>query len=306
MKIFLIIIFSLLILFGIILYFIPAPKQDFFKLYPHDDNASKSLKKLKSEITKKIDIEGVKWTYYIGGNGAQTILFIHGMGGAYEIWWQQISAFEKNYKIVTFTLPEEINTLKKTSDGILKILATEHIDKFIVVGTSMGGYIAQYLVNTIPGRIEKAVFSNTFPPNDLLIEQNKTKSKIVPLLPEILIVNLGNKQLKNQILPAANNSELLAAVLRSLPFSKKQFINRYYVVIDKFTAHPDKPEIHKIPKLIIESDNDPLVETKLRKQLKELYPEAEVYTFHSAGHFPYLNAADEYNKVLKTFLESVQ
>jgi len=40
----------------------------------------------------------------------------------------------------------------------------------------------------------------------------------------------------------------------------------------------------------------------MRKELKELYPEAEVYTFHNAGHFPYVNAAGEYNKVLKVFL----
>jgi len=293
---------TLFIVAIVVLYLIPAPKYDFFILYPHNDKASQSLKQFKSKPLKEFKIDGVPWKYYVDGHASKTILFVHGMGGAYNIWWQQAAALEEKYQIVTFTLPEEINSLEKASVGILKILAAEHINQFIVVGTSMGGYIAQYLVNTIPDRIEKAVFGNTFPPNNRIAEENRIKSKIVPLLPEILIAKLGDNQLKNKILPAAKNSELLAATLKSLPFSKKQFINRYYVVVDQFVAHPNRLEIHKIPKLIFESDNDPLIELPLRKALKELYPDAKVHTFHQEGHFPYVNATDEYNRVLASFL----
>lgn len=293
---------TLFIIAIVVIYLIPAPKYDFFILYPHNDKASQSLKQFKSKPIKELKIDGVPWKYYVEGHGSKSILFVHGMGGAYNIWWQQAAALEEKYQIVTFTLPEEISSLKKASEGILRILAAEHINHFIVVGTSMGGYIAQYLVNTIPDRIEKAVFGNTFPPNNRIAKENSVKSKLVPLLPEMLIAKLGDNQLRSKILPAANNSDLLAATLKSLPFSKKQFINRYFVVVDPFTTHPGRLEIHKIPKLILESDNDPLIELPLRKALKDLYPDAKVHTFHQEGHFPYINAAGEYNKVLASFL----
>jgi len=77
------------------------------------------------------------------------------MGGTYDVWWQQIMEFEKDYKVISYTLPEKINTLKKTSEGILKILKKEGVDKFYVVGSSMGGYVAQYLVKTIPIELKK-------------------------------------------------------------------------------------------------------------------------------------------------------
>ena len=293
----------LLILLVIILgiYLIPASSPNFFELYPNNDEASENLKELQSKTVKEIEVDGIKWKYYSGGNGNKTILFLHGMGGAYDLWWQQIKEFEKDYKVITYSLPEEINSLEKSAKGILRILKNEEVDKFYAVGTSMGGYITQYLVKIIPNRVEKAVFGNTFPPNNILENENATKSEVIPLLPEILLSKLGDKKLDNEIVPAAKNSELLKAFLPSLPFSKKQFMNRYYVVIDKFVSTPEKYEIKRIPKLIIESDNDPLISPQLRKKIKELYPDAQVFTFHNEGHFPYINAAEEYDKVLREF-----
>ncbi|WP_457610717.1 alpha/beta fold hydrolase [Lutibacter sp.] len=297
-------IFISLIIIIIGIYLIPAPKTNFFKLYPINDHYSQSLKNFQAKPTKEVTINGIKWIYYVGGSGSKTILFIHGMGGAYNLWWQQIIKFEKSYKVISYTLPEDINSLQKTSEGILKILETEKIDKFYVVGTSMGGYIAQYLVSTIPDRIEKVVFGNTFPPNNLIAKENKTKSKLLPFLPEIVISKLGEKTLDKKIIPAAKNSKLLKAFLVSLPFSKKQFINRYNIVIDKFTMSPTKYNIKRIPKLIIESDNDPLIQPQLQQQLKKLYKNASVYTFHNEGHFPYINAPKEYNEILWQFFNT--
>lgn len=297
-KITLLAIFLILIA----IYFIPAPKANFFKIYTNNDSFSKSLKDLQAKPTKEIMVDGVKWHYYTGGKGAKTILFLHGMGGSYDLWWQQITAFEKDYKVISYTLPESINTLKKASNGILKILKAEKVNKFYAVGTSMGGYITQYLVNLIPDRVEKAVFGNTFPPNTLIEKENATKSKIIPFLPEILISKLGEKKMKKELIPAAKNSELLKAFLPSIPFSKKQFMNRYYIVIDKFTANPNSYKIKRIPKLIFESDNDPLIQPELRTKIKALYSDASVYTFHKEGHFPYINASETYNKVLRAFL----
>lgn len=291
----------LLLLIVIVIYLIPTSPSDFFKSYPNNDKISQNLKEFQSRTINKINVDGTEWEYYSGGSGSKTILFLHGMGGSYDLWWQQVNAFEEDYKVITYTLPKEVNSLEKASKGILKILEKEGIDKFYAVGTSMGGYIAQYLVKTIPSRIEKVVFGNTFPPNDLILKENVTKSKIIPLLPEILFSKLGEKKLNNEIIPAAKNSELLKAFLPSLPSSKKLFMNRYSVVIDRFTATPNKYEIKRIPKLIIESDNDPLIQPELRKEIKELYTNAEVFTFHNEGHFPYINAADEYNNVLKDF-----
>ncbi len=294
-------ILIILVLLIIGIYYYPTPQRDFFELYPYDDSFSQSLKEFQSRSTTEIVVDGVKWNYYAGGTGDQTILFLHGMGGSYDLWWQQVLEFEKDYRVITYSLPEEINTLENSSKGIIAILAQEKIGTFTAVGTSMGGYITQYLANTIPERLDRVVFGNTFPPNNIIKQDNLQKEKIIPRLPEILLVKFADKTLKEEIVPAAKNSELLEAFLPSIPFSKKQFMNRYAVVIDVFATNTIKTK--HIPKLILESDNDPLVQEELRVAIKDLYSDAQTYTFHNAGHFPYINEAKEYNTVLRNFLE---
>jgi pimeloyl-ACP methyl ester carboxylesterase len=44
-----------------------------------------------------------------------------------------------------------------------------------------------------------------------------------------------------------------------------------------------------------------LVEETLREKLKAAYPWAAIKTLHGAGHFPYLNRADEYSKIIEAF-----
>lgn len=297
----LILILAVLIVF---IYLLPAPKPKFSKLFAENIPTAHKLYNFRSRPLSFIMVDGIRWEYYSGGQGKQTVLFIHGMAGAYDIWWNQILEFEKDYKILTFTLPKQIASLEKTSNGIRAILDKENINKVTVIGTSMGGYIAQYLVQTMPEKIEKAVFGNTFPPNRLLAKVNKAKRKYLPLLPEIIIWNFVQKEMKQKLLPAANNDKVLASFLRGLPFNKKKFFNRYDIVVESFNAAPATPESKTIPKLIIESSNDPLVPSLLRTKLKVTYPEAKVHTFQHQGHFPYLNAMDEYNVVLRGFLET--
>lgn len=299
--------FLFVILLAIIIlaaYLWPVKPENFFALYPKQDKPARTLKEFLSRPVKHVDVDGVRWTYYSGGSGDTSILFAHGMGGAYQLWWQQIMYFEPHYRVISYTLPEPVDNLDDTAKGIEAILQKEKVDKFIVVGTSMGGYIAQYLTHIWPGRVLKAVYSNTFPPNKLIEQKNARLAKILPWVPTILIAKSGEKQLREKLVPAAHNDSLLAAFLPTMPFSKKQFLNRYKVLTDKFFPQPDRYVYKRIPKLIIESANDPLVEKPLREALKKLYTGAQVVNMGNEGHFPYITATKRFNGILATFFRA--
>ncbi len=204
------------------IYQIPAVKKDFTDLYPNNDAAAQSLQTFRNKKIKEIEVNNIKWLYYCGGQGSETILFLHGMGGAYDLWWQQVLYFEPKYRVISYTLPPPISSLKQAAEGIEAILKQEKVTSCNLVGTSMGGYIAQYLVQTMPQHISKAVFGNTFPPNDLIKKENRFTSILVRFLPEAVIAYFAEQNLKKKVLPAASkNQELLAAFLLSLPFSKQ-------------------------------------------------------------------------------------
>ncbi len=296
---------GVLILAGLALYLWPAPKKDFSELAEKVDPAVRQslLDFRANHPPQTLPVDGQNWDYVAFGDGEETILFLHGMTGAYDIWWQQMEALAPDFRVISVTYPP-VDTLEGMSKGVVAVLDAEGVAKTHVVGTSLGGYLTQYLVATHPDRINRAVFGNTFPPNDLYAEKNAELIKILPFLPAWLVMKTFRGNIENSIYPASGYSELVLAYMLEQTYgrmSKAQVAARAKAVIEPFT--PPRPDELGIPVMIIEADNDPLVPEVLRQQLKQTYPTARVETLHNVGHFPYLNAPETYTELLRSFFQ---
>ncbi len=294
----------LMVVLGI--YFCPVPQRSFDELSSKvDTDTVASLQAFRLEHpSRQTVVDDVSWEYISFGQGDETILFLHGMTGAADIWWQQMVSLSDRYRVISTTYPS-VDTLEDMSQGVLAILEHEGVSKVHLVGSSLGGYFTQYLVAHYPEKIESAVFANTFPPNDLIAEKNKTIGALLPYLPEWLVMNVLRGSFQGDVFTASGNSELVLAYLLEQSFgrmTKAQVVGRFQCVVDSLIA-PDIKALG-IPVMIIEVDNDPLVEEVLREQLKATYPGAIVHTMHSVGHFPYLNAPEEYTALLDGFLRN--
>jgi len=294
-----------LLVLGAIFYLKPTDSQPFEETYANvDAETVASLENFReAHPVKKLDVNGVTWDYIAMGEGEETILFLHGMTGAYDIWWNQLNALEGDYRLISVTYPV-VNTLAEIDAGLLAILEEEGVDKFNLVGSSLGGYFAQYLLTNHPERIERAVFANTFPPNDIIAEKNKSIGAALPYLPEWLIMDVLKGSIVENVYPASGHSEIvLAYMMEQLGgrMTKAQEVGRFNCIVEPF----DVADIDAlgIPALIIEADNDPLVELALREQLKKAYPNIPVETLHDVGHFSYMHE-EEYTEILKNFFSA--
>lgn len=298
------ILLAIVLLGLLVFYLFPVKKQSFDELYNGDPAVARSLVAFRSHPPKSLVHGGLEWPYLITGKGPQTLLFLHGMGGAGDIWWQQIESLQADYRVISLTLPA-VHSLEEAAEGINRILEAEQVNTLSMVGTSMGGYIAQYYLSQYPGRVERVVFGNTFPPNEIYRRENGGLRKIVPWLPEWLVMSQFRSNISKTVSPASGYSRLVEAYLLeqySGLMSKEQFIGRFDIVLDSFAIN-GAPDRRAVPKLIIESDNDPLVPPELRARLKQAYPEARVHTFSGTGHFTYLNEPEAYTEVLRLFLQ---
>lgn len=293
----------ILVVFIAAVYLWPVTGTSFEKNYAKVDSAATAaLKTFRAEHPAKLlNVNGVTWEYLAFGEGQEAIVFLHGTTGAYDIWWQQMQELQDRYRVVSVTYPA-VNTLEKLSEGILAVMDTEKIQRAHIVGTSLGGYLAQYMVAQHPYMALSVVFSNTFPPNDILAAKNKAIGTAVPYLPEWMVMAVLRDSIIKSIYPASGNNEMTLAFLTEIVsgrMSKAQVYGRYLCDVEPITA-PNVTAL-KISALIIEADNDPLVEKALREQLKATYPTVPVRTL-SSGHFPYLNRSTGFTGIISDFI----
>jgi pimeloyl-ACP methyl ester carboxylesterase len=284
-------------------YLWPVTGASFEKNYARVDTATTvSLKNFRAQHpAKSLNVNGVTWEYAGFGQGQEAIVFLHGTTGAYDIWWQQMQELQDRYHVVSVTYPA-VNTLQKLDEGVMAVMDAEKVSQAHIVGTSLGGYLAQYLVAKHPERVLSAVFSNTFPNNDILAEKNKAIGTALPFLPECLVMAILRDSFVKVIYPTSGNNEVTLAFLTEMAsgrMSKAQVYGRYLCDVEPIT-NPNVAAL-KFPTLIIEADNDPLVEKSLREQLKAAYPAVPVRTL-SSGHFPYLNRSTGFTSIIADFI----
>lgn len=291
-----------LILLGV--YAFPIPKASFRVIYsrvPETVVATLNSFRRRNPL-RRFNSGRITWRYLDTGAGEDVIVFLHGMGGSGDIWFQQIEALKERFRCIAVTYPPLPN-LDLLRFGILGILDQEKIHRVYLVGSSMGGYLAQFLAAKDSTRIRKVVLGNTFPPNDVILWRARMGVRYLPWMPEWAIVAGMRRNAQRVLFPAADNSELVNAYLyeQTCGFMRKpDVIARCACLCQSFTP-PDLKKL-AIPALIIEADNDPMVDMDLREMLRAVYPFAAIKTFNRAGHFPYLNRPEEYAKALDEFL----
>lgn len=253
-----------------------------------------------------LEVDGAPWKYLAVGDGRASLLFLHGMAGAYDIWWQQIEALKHDNRVVSVTNPN-LGRLEELGRGLTAILDHEGIEEAHVIGSSLGGYLAQFYLAIAPSRVAGTVFGNTFPPNDTIRRLTGWIAPLFPQAPAWLVALISRLTTQLVLYPASGRSELLRAYLLESSYGamdKQAFITRYRCAVERFQA-PDV-EALKTPVMIVESDNDPLISRRLREMLKVTYPSAAVRTMGRVGHFPYLSHPGRYNVLLADFLRDIQ
>ena len=244
-----------------------------------------------------LQLGGVRWRYHELGAGP-ALVFLHGLVGSGEVWFQQLLAFAGAYRVLAPTLPP-YGSLDELTVGVWRWLDRLGVERLQLVGASLGGLVAQHMVATQPERIERVVFSNTFPPGHPEIVRGRWRLVLGRVLPSPLLFAYLRRSLR-RVAGVEPGERLLRAYLHEQyhgGLSRTELLARLACVYDDVEIAPIR-----MPHAIIESLDDPLMSRALRADLKRLYPRAWVYTFKRGGHFPYLTQPKEYNQALVAFL----
>ena len=93
------------------------------------------------------------------------LVFVHGYLGSSEMWNFQKEFFSKHYRVIIPALPgfgeshnvKSLDSINKMARQIIDLLDQKNIDKFNLIGHSMGGMIVQEITKLIGNRVNKLI-----------------------------------------------------------------------------------------------------------------------------------------------------
>ena len=125
---------------------------------------------MKEQILQTNKGDVIYWRSELWDIGKDTIFFLHGLTADHSMFDEQITAFTKDYNILTWDTPAHGKSrpfatfdFGDTSEYIKSILDKNSVDQVILVGQSLGGFLAQSFIKRYPDRVKCFVSIDSTP-----------------------------------------------------------------------------------------------------------------------------------------------
>jgi len=253
---------------------------------------------------------------------AGTMVFIHGLSGTWMNWLENLPHFARTHRVIAMDLPGfgasempaeriSIRGYGQTVDALLGELGVE---RAVVVGNSMGGFIGAEVAISFPTIVDKLVLVSAA---GLSIEHQRNERVLAAMrrLETVLAAYTGWIGSRSETLvrrartrhalfnivaahPARLPAPLVAEQLRGS--GKPGFID----ALDALTDYPIRSRLGEIeaPVLVVWGADDRLVPVADAWEFGELLGDARVVVFDDTGHVAMLERPAAFNALVEGFL----
>ena len=225
------------------------------------------------------------------------------------MWNSFRSALKDDFNIVTVDLLGQgrsgnlgyTHTMEEHAEAVREVLNTLRIDRFTVVGHSMGGYVALALAEMDEHKVARMImFHSTALPDT---EERRTDRERV-----IKLVQRGKKVYINAVIPslfAEENSSRLKKEIEEVIGTANAFSQQGIVAnIRGMMDRKDRTSILKtggFPKLIIHGEHDSVIQTQDIQKQASLNENIRLEILEGVGHMGHLEAPEKCIKLISNF-----
>lgn len=252
--------------------------------------------------------------YSVSEGDGEPVLFLHGFPLTHEMWKPQIEFVSKNgFKVIAPDLRgfgdsiTEISewTMDDFGNDIICLADNLNLEKFTIVGMSMGGYIAFNLIDRFRERINRAILVATKAQaddeagkarrNELInLAKNEGKTPVIDAFKKILFAPLTWERNLNLIDKVSVMMERasLNGIIGSLGAMRDR--KDYVELLDKID----------FPVLIIHGKSDMASPIQNAELMHQKIKSSKIYFSEIAGHMVNLEDEENVNKAILEFLKS--
>lgn len=246
--------------------------------------------------------------YYQQTGQGPDLVFLHGAGGNHLVWWQQVAEFASSYRCTTvdargWGLSSGDMAIGRFSLGADLVALMEHlgIESAHIVAQSMGGRAVAGLTRLAPQRIRSIVLCGT--------TAGATNDRVRELQDELKDERGEGGLREHALAPGFEESNPgLAVLYRQLnalnPPRPKGLLGRPPATY-RGSTHEMLANL-RVPVLYIVGEHDMITSPAMIREAQGLIPGAAFHEVKGAGHSCYFERADEWNAVVRAFLQRAE
>lgn len=281
---------------------VPAELSRFFGVRPSR----------RAGATRQFTVRGIALTADVGGDGPP-VLFIHGFP-LDRTMWRPLTAALTGWRRIAPDLrgmgqsegPEDGYHIGAYADDLAALLDAVHVERAVVCGLSMGGYVAFELLRRHPGRTSALILMSTrATPDDAdgraardamiaRVRRDGAAFLADEMVPKLL-APLSQKTMpdvvkQTRLMAAASPPHGIAGALAAMR--------------DRPDSTPLLPSI-TVPTLVLAGQDDQLIPPTVARALADAIPNAHHAVIPAAGHLAPLEQPVNTGRVVREFLEAL-
>ncbi len=261
-----------------------------------------------------INVDDVTICYDDFGKGIIPVIFIHGFPFDKSSWQTQMDFLKKNHRVIAYdirgfgksTAGKEKQSIDLFADDLVKFMDALEIDKVIVCGLSMGGYILLNAVNRYPEKFKAIILCDT----QCIADTPEVKEKRNQTISHIMASGL--KDFTDGFVKNIFCSETLETKKETVEKIKNLILSTSPVTITgTLSALAQRWETCSllneisVPALIICGKEDKVTPLAQSEFLLQNITHATLHIIDKAGHMSNLEQPDEFNQHINNFISGL-
>ena len=248
------------------------------------------------------------------GEGVVPIIFLHGFPFSKSMWQTQLDFLKSSNRVIACDIrgfgnskdEESVMSMDLFGDDLIQFMDRLNIDKAVVCGLSMGGYIALIVCKRYAERLEALILCDT----QCIADSPEGKAKRYKLIDEIALN--GTENFTEGFIKNVFHKDSLTGKKEVVEELRKVIVsNSKHVITTGLKALAERSEtcsvLNKItvPTLIICGREDKVTTLAQSEFMNQNIEGSILRIIDDAGHVSNLEQADEFNKHLQDFLKKL-
>jgi len=250
-----------------------------------------------------------------GPDNAPVMIFIHGFPLNKTMWNKQVEVMIENCRVIAYDIRGFGNSDAGTEDFSIELFVDDllglmdflKIEKAMLCGLSMGGYIALNAIENFPKRFDALVLCDTNCIADTP-EAKENRMKTIESIRKNGLEQYANESVKNLFAPESfvTNMEKIAVVKKIIMNTSVQSISRtLYALIRRKETCTNLTNL-TIPVLILVGREDKITPPEAARQMQKNIKGSKLNIIEHAGHLSNIENPYEFNIQIEKFISSVK